>query len=109
MPVGPGIDQLDADYDLISAPSDAAFEHVHHAERLRDLRQIVFRRTPIWHHRSAADDFQVVDLRQAGEDVVLDSIREESVLFVVAKIVEGQDGNALLGDARRSRAGMVTL
>src|SRR3954471_22307138 len=109
MPVVPGIDQLDADHDAVPAAPDASFEHVHDAKRLGDLRQIVFGRAAIRHDRRAADNFQIANLRQAGQDVVLDAVGEKRVLLVVAEVFEGQYGDAFLGKAGGGLGGMEAL
>ena len=97
MPVVARVDQLHADDDAISSRAHASLQHVDHAERLRNLRQIAFGRAAVGHHRGAADYLQVVDFRQARQDVVLDSVGKKRVLLVVAEIFERQNGDALFG------------
>src|SRR3954447_5240260 len=105
MPVVLRVDQLDGHDDPVSAAADTALEHVDYAEGLRDLRQVVFSRPAIRHDGRAADHLQVVDLRQAGQDIVLDSVGEKGVLLFVAEVFEWKHRNALFAGTGGGWAG----
>ena len=108
MGVGASVDQLRVHPHPIAGTSHRAFQHMGNAERFADLAQVA-RTCSILLHRGPADDLQVRDLRQAGENIVVHSVREEGVLPVVAQVFEGQHGDAFLrrppsrGDPRRRR------
>ena len=55
-----------------TAPADAAFQNVRHAKLIADLADISF--AAIFHDTGPADDFQIGDLRQLGQNVVLHAI-----------------------------------
>ena len=101
--VGPRINQLSIDAHSAASTLHAAFQHVRYAKRLGDLEQITLCADFVLHCRRAADYFQIRHLGQAGEDFILHAVCEESVLFLIAQILEGKNGDALLGD-RRCRA-----
>ena len=61
-----------------------------HAELLADLAQIARRAAFVLHHARAADHFQIGNLGQMGQDLVLDALGEEGVLFFAAQIFERQ-------------------
>ena len=70
-----------------------------------DLGQVALAGVPVLQNRRAADDFQIRDLRQIGEDFVLHAIGEVFVGLVVAQVLEGQDGHRLRRDGRQGRSG----
>ena len=80
------------DVQFAARSSDRPLQHVGHTQRIADLAHIVF--TAILHDAGAADHLQVGDFRQLGQDVVLDAIGKERVLFLVAQIFEWQNGDA---------------
>ena len=95
-----GVDQLDVHAHSIAFAADTPFQNGGNAERLADFTHV--RRLPaIRHDRRARDHFQVADLGQVGENVVLDAVREISVLLFVAQIFKGQHSNRLVDLARR--------
>ena len=106
--VGASVDELCIDPHPIAGTAHCAFQHMGYAERFADLAQVADTGS-ILLYRGPADDLQVRDLRQAGENVVVHSVREEGVLPVVAQVFEGQHGDAFLrrpssrGDSRRGR------
>ncbi len=95
MGVGARVDQLRIHPHPIAGTSHRAFQHMGNAERFADLAQVA-RAGSILLHRGSADDLQVRDLRQAGENVVVHAVGEEGVLPVVAQVFEGQHGDAFL-------------
>ena len=92
-----GVDQLDVDEHAVARAPDAPFQNIRHAQRLADLTHIAPAGFLISHHAGAADYFQIVNLRQACQHVVLNPGGEVGVFFVVTEILKGQHCNALLG------------
>ena len=79
------------------------------AELLADLAQVTLRPVAIAHDRRAADDLELLDFDQAGEEVVLHAVREKGVPLVFAPVLERQNRNALRRDfqALRSENGSI--
>ena len=73
----------------------AALEDVSDTEFLRDLGQ-VRRSTFVPQSGRARNNLEIADLRQAGEDFVLDSLGEIFVRLVFTQGGEGQNGDAFL-------------
>ena len=93
------IDQLDVDAHAISRAPHRAFQNVSHSEGQADLAQVARARF-VLANRSPADDFQVGDLGQVREDIILDAIREILILLIVAQIFEWQHRDAFFRDTR---------
>src|SRR5207244_4566438 len=74
------------------------------AELLGDLAQIARDSALVLHHRCAADDFEVGNLSKVGKNLILYTISEISVLFIIAQVLERQHGDALFGSGRTARA-----
>ena len=72
------------------------------AELLADLAQIARRAALVLHDARAADHFEIGDLREVGQNLVLHAIGEKGVLFVAAQIFKGKHGDAFLGHSGRS-------
>jgi len=98
MPIMQRIDQLHVYEDAISSPPDAAFEDIGHTQRATDVAQIPIR-AAILHDRGATDYFEVADLGQARQDIVLNPIGEERIRLVFTQIFERQNRDAFLGNA----------
>src|SRR5205823_13323059 len=96
VPVAAGVDQLDVDKHAVARAADAPFENIRHAQRPADLTYIAPAGFLISHHARAADYFQIVNLREARQHVVLNPGGEVGVFFVVTEIFKGQHSNALL-------------
>jgi hypothetical protein len=95
------VDQLSVDTHPTASTLHTPFEHVRHAERLGDLAQITLSADFVLHCGRAADYFQVRYLGQAGENFVLYTVCEVSILFLVTQISERKNGDALLGNGSR--------
>src|SRR6476659_10626038 len=101
------LDQLHIYPDVIRVLLHASFQDVGNSELSRDLRQI-FGCALIMLCRSARDNFQVGNLGQAGEDLVLNAVGKVSVVRVSASIFKRKHGNAFFewggrgGDIRLS-------
>ena len=92
------LDQLRVHPHFPARPLHAAFEEVRDAQLLADLAQVATGRLAILHHARAANDLQVGDLSQIGQDFILHAIGEKSVLLVAAQVFEGQDSDGFFRD-----------
>ena len=81
--IGRGLDQLHVDVHQLAGLLHAAFENIRDAELLRDFRQ-VSGLALILLSRGARNHLQRTDLRESGEDFVLNAGRKERVRFVLA-------------------------
>src|SRR6202162_4934724 len=104
MRVGAGIDQLRVHAHFAGGTLDTAFEQVRDAELLSNLAQIACNTAFVLHYRRAADDLQVCDLGQVGQDFILHAVGEKCILFMVAQVFERKHSNAFLRNGR-SRGG----
>ena len=95
-----GFDQLHVHPHRVAALLHAAFQDVRHAKLAGDLGQ-VFRRALVMLGRGARDHLQIGDLRQAGQDFVLDAVGKVGVLLVAAQVLERQDRDAIFPAPRR--------
>ena len=86
------VDQLRIQMKMRSGSADAALQNVRHAKRIADLAHISF--AAIFHHAAPADDFEIADLRQLAQNVVLHTIGEDGVFFLVAQIFKRQNGDS---------------
>ena len=100
MLVGGGTDQLDIDVHGIGDLLYAALKDVGRAQLFADVAQII-RRALIFLRRRARDYFEGSNLRQARQNFVLNTLGKISIRFVVAQIIERQNGNALARDINR--------
>jgi len=66
------------------------------AQLLANLAQVTRDSGPILQYARAADDFQVRDLCQVREDLVLHTVGKEGIVFVGAEVLEGENSNALV-------------
>jgi hypothetical protein len=77
-----GVDQLRVETKLRAGSADAAFQNMRHPQFVTDLPHIPL--ATVIHDTRPADDFQVDDLRQLGQNVVLHAISKGRVLFLIA-------------------------
>ena len=82
---------------MISRPTDTAFDHIAHTQLLRDLFEVALVPLLYWHHGSAADHFQVLDLGKVREQLILHTIGKKRVLLIFAQVLQRQDGDAFVG------------
>jgi hypothetical protein len=80
--------------DTVGGAFNAAFHDMSHSESIRNLAQIAFHPWFVFHHRAAADDFQIRDLGQVIPDFSLNTHRKERLLWISAQTFERQNGNA---------------
>ncbi len=90
--VGGGADHLHIHVHGVGDFLHAAFDDIGDAELLTDFAQVV-RRAFVLLGRGAGDDFEIGDLRKAGENFVLNPFGEVTVGFLVAEIFERQNGD----------------
>src|SRR5262245_49980431 len=68
------------------------------AQFLADLAHITCGSALILHHGSATNDFQICNLRQIGQNLVLHAVSEKSVIGVAAQILKGKYRNRFGSD-----------
>src|SRR5579864_969452 len=96
MPILQSVDQLHVYYNSLAFAADASLQNVGHTEQLSNFTQAMRRRIAKLHDRRTTNHAHSADLRERGQNVVLNSVGEECVLLVVAKILERQHGDAFL-------------
>ena len=96
VPVVARIDQLNINQHSIARSADTAFKHIRHAQGLANLADIAPARCLKSHHARVADYFQLANLSQTRQHIVLDAGSEISVFLVITQILERQHGNAFL-------------
>ncbi len=84
MSIGAGVDELSIDTDAIGGALNAAFQHMGNTELTADLAKIAGANGLILHDTGAADYFEVCNLRQIGENFVLDAVGEKGGLLICA-------------------------
>ncbi len=57
-----------------------------HAEFVSDLAQVTFRSGLILHNRGAADDFQVRDPGQIGQNFILHAVGKKCIIRIAAEV-----------------------
>src|SRR6059058_5664029 len=67
--VGACVDQLRVETKMRAGSADAAFENMRYSQIISNLTEISF--PTVLHYASPADDFEVTDLRQPRQNVVL--------------------------------------
>src|SRR5438874_1250316 len=78
----------------------AALEQMRHAELSPDFAEIARHLALVLHHTRTADDLQVRDPCQIGQNLVLHPVGEESVVGVTPEIIERQYSDAFLWNGR---------
>ena len=82
--IGPRVDQLRVQMKMRAGPADAALQNVRYPQLVTDLAHIPF--AAVIHDTRPADDFQAGNLRQLGQNVVLNTVGKGCVLFLLAQI-----------------------
>src|SRR5436190_21157624 len=98
MRISARIDQLRVYSHAIASTLNTSFHDMRDPKFISDLAQVTFRSGPILHNRSAADDFQVRDPGQIGQDFILHSVGKKCVIRIATAIFERQHGDAFLRD-----------
>src|SRR6267143_2413415 len=98
MRVCPGVNQLRGYAHTVPGALHAAFEHMRNAEFLGDLAQVATYGILVLHHACTTNYFQVGDLGEIGENFILHAVCEVSVLFLIAKILKGKNGDTFCGN-----------
>ena len=89
--------------DVAAAPADAPLEDVAHAERPRDLAHVL-RLALVGEGRVPGNDEEPRHLRQVGDQVLRDPVREVGLLRLAAHVLERQDRDGgLAGQRQRAR------
>src|SRR5439155_23566868 len=90
--IGPRVDQLRVQMKMRAGPADAALQNVRYPQLVTDLAHIPF--AAVIHHTRPADDFEAGNLRQLGQNVVLNTVGKGCVLFLLAQVFKRQDGDS---------------
>ena len=78
------VDQLRGYAHAVACALNASLHHVRYTELLTDVAQVPRRAGLVLHHTGAADYFQVRDLGEVGQNLVLHAIGKESVVLIAA-------------------------
>jgi len=78
-----------------SGLADATLQRMRHTKGISNLAHVPL--AAILRHAGAADDLQVRNFCQIGQDFILHAVREKRVLFAFAEIFERQNRDAFLG------------
>src|SRR5207249_8630103 len=68
-------------------------QNMRYPQIISDLTEISL--ATVIHHAGPANDFQVGDCRQLGQNVVLHTINERRLFFLLAQIFKREDGNSV--------------
>jgi len=98
MRIGACIDQLRIHSHAIANTLNTSFHDMRNAKLISDLAQITFGSGLLLHNRSAADDLQVRDPGQVGQNFILHAVSKKCVLRVAASVFKRQHGDAFLRD-----------
>ena len=98
MPISAGINELGTDADSPAGALDRAFKNVSDTECFADFPEVALDAVFVLHHGGAADDFEVGHFGEIGQDLVLNTIGEVGVLFVVTKIFKRENRDAFVGN-----------
>src|SRR6184192_2127252 len=90
--VGARVDQLRVHVKNRAGSADAAFQDMRYSQIISNLTEISF--AAIFHHAGPADDFQVADLRQLGQDVILHTISKRAVFLLLTQIFKRQNSDS---------------
>src|SRR6266576_1037672 len=90
--IGARVDQLGIYMEPGSSLTYAAFQNMRYLKRIADLARVLF--AAISYHACPADDLEIGDFRQLGQNVVLDTVGKEGVLSIVAQVFKWQHCNA---------------
>src|SRR2546421_1612908 len=90
--VGARVDQLRVQVKNRAGSADAAFQDMRYSQIISNLTEISF--AAIFHHAGPADDFQVADLRQLGQDVILHIISKRAIFLLLAEVFKRQNGDS---------------
>ena len=96
MRVVAGVDQLGVYPHFVGRALHTALDDMCHTELLTDFAQIARRAAFVLHDARAADHFEIRDLCEVGQDLVLDAFGEEGVRFFFAQIFERKDRDAFV-------------
>jgi hypothetical protein len=86
----PGIDQLRVHPHFIGGALHAAFDDMRHAQLLADLPQIARCTAFVLHHRHPTNHFEIRDLCEVGQDLVLTPSAEQGIAFSSLRFSNGR-------------------
>src|SRR5439155_6609359 len=90
---------------MVSRPTDTSFDDIADTELLRNFFEVAGNASLILHHGRAADYLQILDLGQTREQLFLNSISKEGVLFFLAQIIQRKNRNAFVGNGYSNCSG----
>ena len=96
MRIGLRVNQLHTDPHLVGRFLHTTLKNVGYAKLLRDLGKIA-RFVLIALRGSARNHFQIRDASQPGQDLLLDTISEVSVIRIGTEVLKGKHSDALFG------------
>src|SRR5438552_14663945 len=108
MRVGSGIDQLSTHADTTAGSLNGSFQNMRNTQSRSDLAKVVLSTVFVLHHRRATDDFEISNLGQVHQNLILNAISEVSVLLVITEVLEWEHVDALLWNARRGHLGLIS-
>jgi hypothetical protein len=73
---------------MISVTTDGPFQNIGDAQGVGDLTQIAFAVSSILHDRGATDDFELSNLGEIIEDLILYAVGKVTIVFVLAEAFE---------------------
>ena len=84
MCIGASIDQLRVNAEPVPRTLDGTFNDVRDPELFTDLAQVALHTALVLARARVADDFQLGDLGQISKDLILHTVGEVTIRFVVA-------------------------
>jgi len=86
------VNQLGVQTKMRAVSADAALQNMRYTQIISDLTEISF--ATVFHHAGSADHFQVGDLCQLCQKIVLHAIDECRAFLLVAQIFKWQNGDS---------------
>src|SRR6266568_2551467 len=86
------VDQLRVETKMRAGSADAALQNMRYSQIISNLTEISF--AAIFHHAGAADDLEIGNPCQFGQNIVLHTIGKSGVLFLLAQIFKRQYGDS---------------
>src|SRR5581483_7794017 len=103
MGISARVDQLRVNSEPLADSLNVTFQEMSNTQLLADLTRVPRVSAFVKVRRCTTDDLQVCDSRQVGDYFILNTGCEESVLLIIAKIIERQHCNALFRNRRWNR------
>src|SRR5438034_4764689 len=90
--VGARVNQLRVHMKNRAGSADTAFQNMRYSQIISNLTEISL--AAIFHHAGPADDFEVADLRQLGQNVVLHTVSKGAIFLLLAEIFIRQNSDS---------------